>query len=150
MFKTERRRILNEDWAPPGREPLAVIHIRAVSPTDITPVLVASLSKRPGVLNLIVLGGVARNPDGDAVQFDVITAEANDVLHDMRALGVARGGSVIIEDVGAELSDRANDAERPRRRERSDSRLFGNRPTRGSEAADATHRAGSSCWRSPG
>jgi hypothetical protein len=88
-----------------------MIHIRAVSPTDITPALVASLSRRPGVLNLIVLGGVARNPDGDAVQFDVITAEANEVLHDMRMLGVARRGSIIIEDVGAELSDRANDAE---------------------------------------
>jgi uncharacterized hydrophobic protein (TIGR00271 family) len=88
-----------------------VIHIRAVSPTDITPVLVASLSNRPGVLNLIVLGGVARNPDGDAVQFDVITAEANEALHHMRMLGVARRGSIIIGDVGAELSDRANDAE---------------------------------------
>jgi uncharacterized hydrophobic protein (TIGR00271 family) len=88
-----------------------VIHIRAVSPTDITPVLVASLSKRPGVLNLIVLPGVARNPDGDAVQFDVITADANDVLDEMRAIGVAHRGSIIIEDVGADLSDRASAAE---------------------------------------
>jgi uncharacterized hydrophobic protein (TIGR00271 family) len=45
------------------------------------------------------------------VQFDVITAEANEVLHELRALGVARRGSIIIEDVGVELSDRANDAE---------------------------------------
>jgi uncharacterized hydrophobic protein (TIGR00271 family) len=95
------------------RDPLTsrVIHIRAVSPTDITPGLVASLSSRPGVLNLIVLGGVARNPDGDAVDFDVITAEANEVLDGMRTLGVARRGSIIIEDVDTELSDRANEAE---------------------------------------
>jgi uncharacterized hydrophobic protein (TIGR00271 family) len=88
-----------------------VIHIRAVSPTDVTPALVAALANRPGVLNLIVLGGVARNPDGDAVQFDVITADANEVIHDMRTLGIARRGSIIIEAVGAELSDRANAAE---------------------------------------
>jgi uncharacterized hydrophobic protein (TIGR00271 family) len=88
-----------------------VIHIRAVSPADITPTLVASLSKRPGVLNLIVLGGVARNPDGDAVQFDVITADANEVLHEMRTIGIAHRGSIIIDDVGAELSDRASAAE---------------------------------------
>jgi hypothetical protein len=88
-----------------------VIHIRAVSPSDITPGLVVSLSSMPGVLNVIVLGGVARNPDGDALSFDVIAAEANEVLHEMRSLGVARRGSIIVEDVGVELSDRAIDAE---------------------------------------
>jgi uncharacterized hydrophobic protein (TIGR00271 family) len=88
-----------------------VIHVRAVSPTDLTPTLVASLTNRVGVLNLIVLAGVARNPDGDAVQFDVITADTNDVLRDMRQLGVAHRGSIIIEDVDAALSDRAHEAE---------------------------------------
>jgi uncharacterized hydrophobic protein (TIGR00271 family) len=88
-----------------------VIHVRAVSPTDVTPGLVASLSTRPGVLNMIVLVGVAHHPDGDAVEFDVITAEANEVLHDMRTLGVARRGSIMIEDIGTELSDRATEAE---------------------------------------
>ena len=88
-----------------------MIHIRSVSPPDLTPALVESLSSRSGVLNMIVLEGVARNPDGDSLQFDVIAAEANDVLHDLRAVGVVQRGSIIIEDVGAELSDRANDAE---------------------------------------
>jgi uncharacterized hydrophobic protein (TIGR00271 family) len=88
-----------------------VIHVRAVSPTDVTPGLVGSLSSRSGVLNLLVLGGVAHNPDGDAVEFDVISAEANEVLHHMRMLGVARRGSIMIEDVGTELSDRATEAE---------------------------------------
>jgi hypothetical protein len=88
-----------------------MIHVRRVSPPDITPGLVASLSSRPGVLNLIVLVGVARSPDGDALEFDVINAEANDVLHEMRRLGLVQRGSIVIEDVGAELSDRARDAE---------------------------------------
>ena len=88
-----------------------MIHIRAVSPSDITPDLVASLSSRTGVLNLIVLAGAARHPDGDAVQFDVIAAEANEVVAEMRRLDVARRGSIVIEDVGTELSDRASEAE---------------------------------------
>jgi len=88
-----------------------VIHIRSVSPPDLTPGLIDSLSSRPGVLNMIVLEGVARKPDGDSVQFDVISAEANDVLDDLRALGVVQRGSIVIEDVGADLSDRATDAE---------------------------------------
>ena len=48
-----------------------MIHIRAVSPTDVTPRLVESLGANDGVLNLVVLEGVARNPDGDSLQFDV-------------------------------------------------------------------------------
>ena len=88
-----------------------MIHIRAVSPSEITPELVASLAGRPGVLNLIVLDGVARKPNGDAVEFDVITADANEVLDGMRTLGVARRGSIVVEDVGTELSERADEAE---------------------------------------
>jgi uncharacterized hydrophobic protein (TIGR00271 family) len=71
---------------------------------------VTSLSRRPGVLNLIVLAGVARNPDGDAVQFDVTNADANEVLAEMRTLDIARRGSIVIGDVGTELSDRAEEA----------------------------------------
>ena len=63
------------------------------------------------MLNLIVLEGVARNPNGDAVEFDVITAEANEVLEDLRRLELARRGSIVIDDVAAELSDRASNAE---------------------------------------
>jgi uncharacterized hydrophobic protein (TIGR00271 family) len=88
-----------------------VIHIRAVSPSDTTPGLVASLRANPGVVNLIVLDGVAQNPDGDAVQFDVIAAQANRVLRELRALALDRRGSIVIEDVGALLSDRAARAE---------------------------------------
>ena len=88
-----------------------MIHIRAVSPPDTTPRLVASLERNSGVLNLIVLQGVVRNPDGDAVQFDVINAQANEVVLELRTLGVDRGGSIVIEDVGTELSDRVTRAE---------------------------------------
>jgi uncharacterized hydrophobic protein (TIGR00271 family) len=88
-----------------------VIHIRAVSPSDVTPGLVESLKTNPGVLNLIVLDGVARNPDGDAIQFDVIAAQASRVLRELRAVAIDRRGSIVIEDVGALLSDRAAHAE---------------------------------------
>jgi len=60
---------------------------------------------------LIVLDGVARNPDGDAIECDVITAQANRVLRELRALAVDRRGSIIIDEVGASLSDRATHAE---------------------------------------
>jgi len=88
-----------------------VIHIRAVSPADVTARLVQSLEGNAGVLNLVVLKGVARRPDGDSVQFDVITAEANRVLDELHDLELARRGSIVIENVDASISDLAARAE---------------------------------------
>jgi uncharacterized hydrophobic protein (TIGR00271 family) len=88
-----------------------MIHIRTVCPVDVTQQVVESLSSNPGILNLIVLEGVAVDPSGDAVQFDVIHAEANRVLADLRARGVARRGSIVLDDDTAALSDRVVEAE---------------------------------------
>jgi uncharacterized hydrophobic protein (TIGR00271 family) len=88
-----------------------VIHIRAVSPPDLTPDVVTLLSRRRGVLNLMVLQDVVRSPVGDAVECDVVNAQANEVLQTLRSLGVARGGSLVVEDVSAAFSHRASEAE---------------------------------------
>jgi uncharacterized hydrophobic protein (TIGR00271 family) len=89
-----------------------VIHIRAVSPPDVTPRLVESLATNEGVLNLVVLEGVAMNPNGDSLQFDVITAEANRVVDELRRLELDRRGSIVIENVGTSISELAAQAER--------------------------------------
>jgi uncharacterized hydrophobic protein (TIGR00271 family) len=88
-----------------------VIHIRAVSPADVTPAVVASLASRDGVLNLVVHEGVARNPVGDAIACDVMGAEANHVLADLRGFGLVERGSIVVEDMPGQLSDRARAAE---------------------------------------
>jgi uncharacterized hydrophobic protein (TIGR00271 family) len=89
-----------------------LIHIRAVSPTDVTPRLVESLGANGGVVNLVVLEGVARNPAGDSLQFDVITAEANRVVDDLRRFGLDVRGSIVIENVDTSISELAAQAER--------------------------------------
>ena len=89
-----------------------MIHIRAVSPSDVTPGLLESLAANDGVVNLIVLEGVARNPDGDSLQFDVITAEANRVIDELRRLDVDRRGAIVIENIDASISAIAAQAER--------------------------------------
>ena len=89
-----------------------MIHIRAVSPSDVTPRLVESLTANGGVVNLMVLEGVARNPDGDALQFDVITAEANRVIDELRQLELDRRGSIVIENIDTSISELAAQAER--------------------------------------
>jgi uncharacterized hydrophobic protein (TIGR00271 family) len=81
-----------------------MIHVRAVSPSDVTPSLVQTLLANPGVLDVVVVEGAARDPDGDAVQFDVIAAEANSVLRELRRLEVDRRGSIMIDTVETPIS----------------------------------------------
>jgi len=86
-----------------------VLHVRVVSPPDVTQRLADSLAANPGVINLVILSGAAR-PSGDAVQFDVVAGYANPVLSRLRDLGLERDSSVILEDVDAALVDRDGQA----------------------------------------
>jgi uncharacterized hydrophobic protein (TIGR00271 family) len=89
-----------------------MLHVRVVSPSGLTSRLVQSLAADKGVMNLVVLPAAATRPDGDAVQFDLLTASANAVFQQLQDLGLYRDSSVIIENVDAELADRAQQATR--------------------------------------
>jgi uncharacterized hydrophobic protein (TIGR00271 family) len=83
----------------------AMLHVRVVSPADVTERLAGMLTAEPGVSNLVILRAAGSRPDGDAVQFDLVNATANSVLGQMRDLGLDRRSSVIIETVDAALTD---------------------------------------------
>jgi hypothetical protein len=53
-----------------------VIHLRVVSPPDVTGTLMPMFRSEPAVLNLTVLPGAVSHPDGDAVHFDVLHGAA--------------------------------------------------------------------------
>ena len=84
-----------------------MIHVRAVSPPDLTDRAVEVLSGDPCVLNLVVQPGIARNPDGDAIACDVLTGAANEVLRGLRGLRLDDRGSIVIEPVDTAFSGRA-------------------------------------------
>ncbi|HYJ67651.1 MAG TPA: DUF389 domain-containing protein [Nocardioidaceae bacterium] len=89
----------------------AMIHLRVVSPTDITDALVPALRADPAVMNLMVLRSAVTGPDGDAVHFDVLQGAADDVIGRLRQLGVEQRGSIILENIDASLfaaADRAS------------------------------------------
>jgi uncharacterized hydrophobic protein (TIGR00271 family) len=81
-----------------------MLHVRVVSPPGSTEQLVEYLSADRGIRNLVVLRDAARRPAGDAVQFDLITASANPILRELRALATRDGGSVVIENVDAAIT----------------------------------------------
>jgi uncharacterized hydrophobic protein (TIGR00271 family) len=84
-----------------------VLHVRVVSPPDVTSGLVDHLAEDGGVINMVVLPSAAIHPDGDAVQFDVMTGSANGVIRQLRSHGLDRTSSIIVENVDAVLADPA-------------------------------------------
>ena len=79
------------------------LHVRVVSPPAMTTMLAGSLAADSGVLNLLVLPGAARRPDGDAVHFDVLTRSADPVIRQLRELGLDRYGSIMVDSVDAAI-----------------------------------------------
>jgi uncharacterized hydrophobic protein (TIGR00271 family) len=109
-----------------------MLHVRVVSPPGLTDHLVEKLSVDPGVRNLVVIRGAARRPDGDALQFDLLTRFANPVLEEVRAQMRDRG-SVVIENIEAAASgpeDREGAGDRERAGEPGDAQA-GSGPQRG-------------------
>ena len=97
-----------------------MLHVRVVSPPDLTPRLVTGLTGEPGVRNLVVLPGAATCPDGDAVQFDLLNESANAVLRQLRGLHQDGRGSVTVGEANVALAGPRNAIETRRyaRRER--------------------------------
>ncbi|MFE3515145.1 DUF389 domain-containing protein [Streptomyces sp. NPDC059166] len=87
-----------------------MIHVRAVSPHDLTDRVEELLAGDPYVLNLTVRRGSVHRPDGDEVSCDVLTGAANAVLHSLRELGVDVRGSLLVEQVDLAFPGRATDA----------------------------------------
>ena len=85
-----------------------MIHLRVPSPPDITGVLVPLLRSEPAVMNLTVLRSAVRNPDGDAVHFDVVQGAANEDIACLRDLGADEQGPIMLENVDASISARAD------------------------------------------
>ncbi|MFE2140697.1 DUF389 domain-containing protein [Streptomyces sp. NPDC059456] len=90
---------------------MEMIHVRLVSPPDLTPGALELLADNRCVFNRVVLLGLARNPDGDAVECDILAGAANAVLRGLRELELDRLGSIVIEPVEMAFSATAAKAE---------------------------------------
>jgi uncharacterized hydrophobic protein (TIGR00271 family) len=70
----------------------------------VTPQLLPVLTGNSGVLNLQVAPSAVRNPDGDAIHFDVVRGAANEVIDQLRSFGVEARGSIVLEPVSTSIS----------------------------------------------
>ncbi len=88
-----------------------MLHLRLISPADCTPRVYAHLTDHPGVTNVVVLRGAGRQPEGDLLLADVAREATNDVLGELRAIGLDERGSIAVEEVDLSLSRAATLAE---------------------------------------
>ncbi|MFJ4468128.1 DUF389 domain-containing protein [Streptomyces sp. NPDC089424] len=92
-----------------------LVHFRVVMPSTLTRPVVDLLDAHRQVLNLVVVAA-GRPPDRDALECDVVQGAANEVLGDLRALGVDRAGSIAVDGVDLMFSREAEaiEAAQPR------------------------------------
>jgi len=84
---------------------LLVLHIRVVSPDDLTARLVERLACDPGVDNVVTLREAPAAARRDAIQFDVTSESANSVLRQLREFGLGRRSPIVIEMIDAAIID---------------------------------------------
>ena len=87
-----------------------MIHVRLVTPPDVTAAVMPMLRAEPAVMNVTMLPRAASHPDGDAVSFDVLHGAADEVIGRLRDLRVDERGSILMENVDASLSAVADQA----------------------------------------
>jgi uncharacterized hydrophobic protein (TIGR00271 family) len=82
-----------------------VLHVRLISPPDITVRLVDALSTHVEIVNLVVAPGTALIPKGDAVAFEVPEDNANLAFDLLQQFALDGTGSISIEHLDASIPD---------------------------------------------
>ncbi len=88
-----------------------MVHLRIVVPSDRAEKVLGLLEAAPSTCNLVFLAGAARQPEGDVVLCDVAREDASVLIEDLKELGVARDGSISLEQIDSQISAAADRAE---------------------------------------
>jgi len=73
-----------------------MFHIRLASHADSTEGILELLGASTGAVNVSVLSGSARFPDGDMIECDLVPEVANEVIHQLRDLGPRQRGPITV------------------------------------------------------
>ncbi|MFE9563533.1 DUF389 domain-containing protein [Streptomyces sp. NPDC006487] len=109
-----------------------MLHLRMIVPSDRTDAVVRIVEGTVGTTHLAVLPGAARIPPGDIVLCDVAREAGDELLSELRDLGIDKDGSIAVENIDLSLSDRADRAEEEAPGEAADAVLW-------EQLSEATH-----------
>lgn len=89
-----------------------VLHVRVISPEGTTEDVLRIAAVSPAVVNVIRQDGAAYEPAGDVIEFDLAREAANDVLEQLRGLGLKDTGAISVEQLDLCISAAAERAEK--------------------------------------
>jgi uncharacterized hydrophobic protein (TIGR00271 family) len=110
-----------------------MVHLRIVVPEDRCGKVLDLLEAAPSATNLVFLAKAARQPKGDVVLCDIAREEASVLIEDLKELGIAKDGSIALEQIDSQLSEAADRAERAARGAPSDAVVWEEVESRTSE-----------------
>jgi uncharacterized hydrophobic protein (TIGR00271 family) len=88
-----------------------MLHLRIITPPDLTATVLQQLADDPGVTHLTTDRGAATEPPGDLVSCDVVRASVNPLLRRLRSAGVAERGGITLTELETVISTAADRAE---------------------------------------
>jgi uncharacterized hydrophobic protein (TIGR00271 family) len=88
-----------------------MLKLRIAAPTNVTEIVADALAKDPAVSSLAVHHGASVRPAGDVVVADVAREGVNEVIRQLKQLGVHRDGTIHVEPVQTWLSQRGLEAD---------------------------------------
>jgi uncharacterized hydrophobic protein (TIGR00271 family) len=109
-----------------------VLHLRLITPADLTAEVVGLIERTIGTAHLAVVAGAARDPQGDLVMCDVAREAGDELINGLQSLGIDDCGSIAVDHIGLSLSKYADKAEDEAPGEGADAVLW-------EHLADATH-----------
>jgi uncharacterized hydrophobic protein (TIGR00271 family) len=91
---------------------MSLLHLRVVSPSDLSAEVLVIFRDQPGATNLVHLPGVAVEPAGDLIQADVARECVQELVGDLRELGLDQRGSISWRTVDTAIGAGLRRAER--------------------------------------
>ncbi|WP_330459319.1 DUF389 domain-containing protein [Streptomyces sp. NBC_00820] len=88
-----------------------MLHLRLITPAGLTDAVVRLVERTTGATHLVVLPGAAHSPAGDVVLCDVAREAGDQLLSELRELGLDETGSIAVENIDLSLSRHADKAE---------------------------------------
>jgi uncharacterized hydrophobic protein (TIGR00271 family) len=113
-----------------------MVHLRIVAAAGRSEKALNLLGAARSTSNLVFLAGAAKRPPGDVILCDVAREDASVIIDDLKELGIARDGSIALEQIDSQVSDAAERAERAARGMPSDAVVWEEVEARTSESAE--------------
>jgi len=88
-----------------------MLHLRIITPPDLTARVLQELTEDPGVTHITTDPGAATQPPGDLVSCDVVRASVNPLLRRLRSAGVTERGGITLTEPEAVISAAADRAQ---------------------------------------